>query len=180
MSKGNDNSTVEEILPIRICFRIDSENNWNELNDTYYSEEGPPENGISDIGELGISVGQENVIIYMGITATISWYDSFCVYNGRKNINFNPLYCFNEEETDEEKNTTISWNNEKQIFEKNLNLIEFLTIENGVLSWDNNETRAFLKSEYRRIGSEIDSGIYNTNLVPPSFAGQSLSFAEQI
>ena len=180
MSRGNENSTVEEILPIRICFRIDSENNWNELNDTYYSVDGPPENGIPTKGEFGISVGQETIIIYMGINETVSWYDSFCVYNGRKNINFNPLYCFNEEETNQEENTTIIWNTEKQIFEKNLNLIGFLPVNDGVLSWDNNETRGFLKLEYRRIGSEIDSGIYNTNLVPPSFAGQSLSFAEQI
>jgi hypothetical protein len=180
MSKGSENSTVEEILPTRITFRIDSKQNWDTFNGTYNSTENLlKEQTIPLPGELGISVDEQNIIIYTGVNVLLPWYESFCVYNGGKSINFNPLYCFNEEETDEEKNVTIIWNEEKQIFEKTLVPVEFLNFDDGVLYFDSAQERWKIDSQYILIPTEIDSGIYNTGLSSPSFAGQSLSFAEQ-
>jgi hypothetical protein len=171
MSNGN---------PVRITFRIDSEENWDSL--VNFGPVGPSQFTYPKGGELGISVGDENLIVYMGIDDFIklTWYDSFCVYSGKKNIDFHPLYSYNEQETDEEENLTVIWNQEKQIFEKTLIPLEFFNFNDGVLYFDSEDQIWKTDSQYSLIGSEIDSGIYNTDLVPPSFAGQSLSFAEQI
>lgn len=167
--------------PIRLQFKIDSFQNWEILNGYDLLFPDAPEAAIPDKGEYGIVVGNNDLQIYCGLDPEIKWFQSFNLFDGEKSSLNQILIYANDGSTENilEDADTLIWNESEKKFESTVSsiILKIPSNKKGILNWNSSENKWEVNEDYRIVPTdEIDSGIYNTSLQAPSFAGQSLSF----
>lgn len=169
------------INPIRLQFKIDSIQNWEILNEYDLLFSDAPEAAIPDKGEYGIVVGNNDLQIYCGLDSKIKWFQSFNLFEGEKSSLNQILIFANDGSTENilEDGDTLIWNESEKKFKSNISpiILNILKNKKGILNWNSFINKWEVNENYKIVPiDEIDSGIYNTTLQAPSFAGQSLSF----
>jgi hypothetical protein len=160
----------------RISFKIDSKDNWDFIDSFSLEEsENIPDDLFPLKGELGISVGNESLEIYCGISNVEKWYNSFILYKGTKNKNNTFIYY---EDKNLEQNSLLMWDETSKSFKEN-NIISLDLNDSGILTWDQNNEEWEINNNYVLLDN-IDCGFYNTNLEAPSFVGKTIDFSSNI